>query len=162
LVAVPQSTQALWKGAYVWNDYDLSREEIRHHIASIQRQYAVDPERLVIGGHSMGGEVAIRLALSGEVQATGFVAIGPGGLMVDDPEQLTPLIEASAGSGLRGFFIWGDDDRLISAESIQRLIDRLNENDIPTDLEIVPGAGHDFVPDYEEALLRGLDFIILE
>ena len=41
LVAAPQSTQAIWRGAYVWDDRPTSESEIRKHYASLLENYAV-------------------------------------------------------------------------------------------------------------------------
>lgn len=162
LVAVPQSTQAVWKGAYVWDDLEVAEQEIQHHIELIHRQYAVDPIRTVLAGHSMGGEVAIWLSLSGAVETAGFIAVGPGGPMMDDLDSWEPLIARGELRGLRGYFITGEQDESISHQNIQVLINRLNEGGIPCNLEIIPEARHEFIPEYEEALLRGLDFVIQE
>jgi pimeloyl-ACP methyl ester carboxylesterase len=162
LVAVPQSSQAVWKNAYVWDDLEVTEQQIQRHIELIYRQYSVDPLRTVLAGHSMGGEVAIWLALTGSVETNGFIAVGPGGPMMDDLDRWTPLIAGGELRGLRGYFITGEQDDSILLENIQALIERLNTNGIPSELEIIPQAGHGFIPEYEEALLRGLDFVIEE
>jgi predicted esterase len=162
LVAVPQSSQAVWKGAYVWDDLEVAEQQIQRHIESIHRQYAVDPLRTVLAGHSMGGEVAIWLALTGSIDSAGFIGVGPGGPMLDDLDRWTPLIAGGELRGLRGYFITGEQDDSILLENIQALIERLNSGGIPSELEIIPQAGHSFIPEYEDALLRGLDFVIEE
>jgi pimeloyl-ACP methyl ester carboxylesterase len=159
LVAVPQSTQAMWKDSYVWNDLEAAREEIQRHMASLVRQYSVDPAFMLAAGHSMGGEVAMWLSLTGAIPTNGFVAIGPGGPLMEEPGSWQPIIDGSAGRDLRGYVIIGEKDDLILRENLELLVDRLSEGGIPCDLEIVPDAGHDFMVGYESALLRGLDYV---
>ncbi len=139
LVAAPQSTQAMWKGAFIWDDLDISREEILHHLQTVVNSYSIDPGRIVLGGHSMGGEVAIWLALSGAVPAAGFIALGPGGPMMDNPDLWLPYIEAASsridadritinstiftGKPLKGYLVYGMQDHTIQPPYIHRLAD---------------------------------------
>lgn len=160
LVAIPQSSQSVWKGAYVWDDLEVTRNEIQRHVAALQRQYAVDLARTVLAGHSMGGEAAAWLALTSAVQSAGFVLLAPGGPLTDEPESWAPLIAAAQAHGLRGYVIAGDQDDQISLGDIEAFVDLLNNGGVPCDLEILPAASHDFSPDYEAALLRGLDFVL--
>lgn len=159
LVAVPQSSQAVWKEAYVWDDLEVARSEVSRHIEALNRQYSIDPDQVVIAGHSMGGEVAIWLALTGAVQARGFIAIAPGGPFMDDLGSWVPFIEQASGRGLSGYFIFGAEDKTILQDNIQTFIDMLTEAGIPCNLEVFPHARHDFVPEFAGALLRGLGFI---
>jgi predicted esterase len=175
LVAAPQSTQAAWKDAYIWDNLDITRDEILHHTQTVINGYSIDPSRIVLGGHSMGGEVAIWLALSGAIPAAGFLAFGPGGPMMDHPDQWQPYIEAAASratsrhSGstrmdegdtlLRGYLIYGEEDRSIQPQNIQLLADALEASGLPCQVESVPGVGHDFDPKFETALMRALSFI---
>jgi pimeloyl-ACP methyl ester carboxylesterase len=152
----------MWKGAYVWNDMETARQEIQHYAESIRRKYAVHPDQVVLGGHSMGGEVAIWLALTGAVEATGFIVIGPGGPLTDEPDSWGPVIEQARGRSLRGYVIVGEQDDLIAREEILALVDRLNEAGLSTEVEIIPGARHDFVSEYEAPLLRGLEYLTEE
>ena len=103
LVAAPQSRQAVWKDSYVWDDLEASREEILQHYQAVLNGYRIDPRRTVIAGHSMGGEVAIWLALSGAIPAAGFLAFGPGGPMMDNPDQWLPFIESATGRPAAGY-----------------------------------------------------------
>jgi pimeloyl-ACP methyl ester carboxylesterase len=150
----------MWKDAYVWNDLEVSKEEIQGHIASLERQYSVDPARVIASGHSMGGEVAMWLSLTGAIHTNGFVVIGPGGPFTDEPGSWQSFIEEARGRDLRGYVIVGDQENLILRVNLELLVDRLNQGGIPTDIEIVPGAGHVFTHDYEGALLRGLDYVL--
>lgn len=159
ITAAPQSSQAMWKGAYVWDDHNLAANDIQRHFAALTRQYAIDEQRLILAGHSLGGETAIWLALSGEIPVQGFIAFGPAGQLTEDPQAWQELFQIAAQRGLRGYIIFGEEDESIPQENIRLLVDLLNEAGIPTDLEAVPLAGHDYDPTYEDSLLRALEFI---
>ncbi len=160
LVAALQSSQALWKGAYVWDDRDLTERDVKHAYANLEENYAVDSRRLILGGHSLGGEMAIWLAIKGAVPAAGFLAIGPGGPWIDNLEQWQPLLREHTPTSLRGYIIAGEQDLSIPHENIETLVEWLNRAGISCELEIVPGLEHDHTPEYDPAVQRGLNFIM--
>jgi len=159
LVAIPQSTQAMWKGAYVWDDREIAEQELLRHFRSLTEQYSVDLKRVVIAGHSMGGELAVWLAIKGVLPAAGFIAIGPGGPLMDDVENWTALLKENASQKLRGYLILGDEDNTIFPDHAYSLAKILNRAGIPTEIEEIPGVGQDFAQEYADGLLRGLNFI---
>lgn len=159
LVALPQSTQAMWKDAYMWDDLETSRDQVIKQVNTLHQQYALHPGNTVLAGHSMGGEVAMWLALSAALPALGFIAIGPGGPMLDDPQSWLPLID-KAPRPLRGYIAYGERDTSISPASIHSLANWLDEAGIPCEVETISDAGHDFQPEFADAVLRGLEYIL--
>ena len=159
ITAAPQSTQAIWKGAYVWDDRSVVVEDMQRHYASLTNQYAIDPQQVILAGHSLGGETALWLAITGQVPVQGFIAFGPAGPIVDKPDEWHDLFYQAAQQGLRGYIIFGEEDESIPQENIRLLADYLNEAGIPTGLESVPHAGHDYDPAYADCLLRALEFV---
>lgn len=159
LVALPESTQMMWKGAHIWTEPEAARAEVLGHLAALREQASFDPARIVLGGHSMGGEIAIWLALTGALDARGFVVIGPGGPLCDEPENWKPIIAGNADRDLRGYFIAGGSDPLILPDRLRILLALLAESGLACALEEVPGAAHDPHPAYEAALRRGLAFV---
>ncbi len=165
LVAVPQSSQAMWKGSYIWDDLEITEREIKIHFQSIFERYSIENERVILAGHSMGGEVAIWLALTGAVPAQGFIALGPAGPKLDQPDTWLPEIAtarahlAHPGNPLRGYFVIGENDTSIPLPGIQDLARMLLQSGIECEIETLSEIGHEFSPEYEEALLRGIDYI---
>jgi predicted esterase len=159
LLALPQSSQVRSPDGYAWNDRDWAVREIEEHYAALCEQYAVDPERVVVAGFSLGGELAIWLAMSGTIEARGFIAVGPGGPYMREPDKWGPLIEESQGRGLRGYLVVGEQD-ISCYEGIQALAALLKARDVPCELEVHPNLGHDFPPEFEQSLTRALEFIL--
>ena len=162
LVAIPQSTQAMWKGAYVWDDRSVSEQEILRHYNSLLSKYAIDQTQVIIAGHSMGGETAIWMAIKGIIPVQGFIAIGPGGPLMDDVQNWTAVLSENRNRELRGYIIVGQEDRTIQQENVHILADILTSDGIPTELEEIPDVDHDFSEEYAESLLRGINFITAE
>lgn len=159
LVAIPQSTQAIWKGAYVWDDREKTAEQLDRQLQILRKQYSLDPDRVVIAGHSMGGEMAIWLAVAGLLPVEGFIALGPGGPLIDEVENWTEILNNRRRQELRGYLILGDEDTTIPQENVVLLGEILNQAGIPTGVEEIMAAGHDFAEEYRDALLRGLNYI---
>jgi len=159
LVALPQSSQVSGPDAYVWDDRERTKREIQEHYATLTDSYAVDKERVILGGFSKGGELAIWLVLNGTVEACGFVVVGPGGPFIRQPDKWAPLIKAGCERGLRGYFVVGELDAFC-LEGSKALASMLKSRGIPCEVEVHPNLGHDFPPDFERSLARGLEFLL--
>jgi dienelactone hydrolase len=150
LLALPQSSQVGRSDGYIWNDQDWAVREIQEHYAALCEQYAVDPERVVVAGFSRGGELA---------ETRGFIAVGPGGPYMSEPDNWVPLIEASQARGLRGYLVVGEQD-IFCYEGTQALAALLRSRGVPCELEIHPNLGHDFPPEFQQSLARALEFVL--
>lgn len=167
LVAAPESAQAMWRGAYIWDDLEITRMQIQRHFQSLQENYAIDEELVLLAGHSMGAEAALWLALTGAIPACGVLLVGPGGPLTSEPDAWIEFIQQylqaneDSDNHLRAAFVLGEMDQTIPHREIGRLISLLEENGIETRLEIVAGAGHDFQEAYLPAIQHALEFIRL-
>jgi predicted esterase len=159
LVALPQSSQVGGIDSYVWNDQARAEREIREHDAALRGRYAIDRAKTLIAGFSMGASTAIWLVLSGAVEARGFIAVGPGGPFMTQPDLWKPLAESSPGRNRRGYIIVGDQD-IWSFEGSQALVKSLSDSGVPCELEIHAGLGHAFPPDFQKSLERALKFLL--
>jgi predicted esterase len=159
LVGVPQSTQAMWSGAYVWEDIAQAQQEIAGHIRDLHETYSVNTDRIILAGHGQGGEVAAWLPSSGGLDVRGFIAIAPTGNLIATPDRWFHSLQASEPKGLRGVLITGDNGMPYLPE-LKRLADILNAFDVPTNLHIIEGKGTDYDPAYHEAVRLAIDFIL--
>ena len=158
ITAAPLSSQAMWKGAYIWTDHEVAAQDIQRHYAALASKYAIDEKRVILAGHSSSGETAMWLALSGKIPTQGFIAFGPSGPIIEEPEMVLDIFQHAAERGMRGYIIFGEEDENIHQENIRNLVDLLNATGIPTELESIPHAGHDFDPVYNDSLQRALAF----
>jgi len=159
LLALPQSSRAMWAGAYSWNDHESAAAEIEPLYAKLISQYALDPGRTILAGFSMGAEVALWLALTRRIPARGFILLGPGGPFMDQIERWAPLIRDARDSGLRGAVITGLADTSIIHDNVRALVTALNAAGIPTHHEEHIDLAHDYPPNFEERLLHALEFV---
>ena len=159
LVVAPQSTQAMWKNAYRWDDRSETERQILEQYATIETGYAVDHQRLVIAGHGAGGDAAIWLALGGKLPLRGFIAFGPDGPFLEELSQAADLIVSNPNPDLRGVIIIGEEDENAPMTKIRILVKGLEKLGIDCMVEIVPEAGRDFTPEYNEVLLSALAYL---
>ena len=160
LVAIPQSNQALWAGAYTWADHETTKNQMDEHYLRIQTQYSIDTSQLIWGGFSMGAEMALTLVLNNDFPARGFVLLGPGGPKMDALDEWQPFIDRAAGRNLRGVIWMGEDDLTIPQNNVRKLVDRLNAAGVTTRLEVFPGLKHDYPDNFEVVAAEALDFIL--
>jgi predicted esterase len=125
---------------YVWNDQARAEREIREHDAALRARYTIDRAKTIVAGFSMGATTAIWLALSGAVEARGFIAVGPGGPLMTQPDLLRALAESSQGRNRRGYIVVGDQDTW-SFEGSKALAKSLTDSGVPCELEIHAGLG---------------------
>lgn len=159
LLALPQSSSAMWAGAYAWTEHESAADEIETHIAKLTDQYSLDSSRTILAGFSMGAEIALWLALTGRVPAQGFILLGPGGPFMDDIDKWAPLIRESQDSDLRGAIITGLADVSIPHDNIRALVSGLNAAGIPTEHEEHIDLAHEYPQNFAERLRHALAFI---
>jgi predicted esterase len=160
LLAAAQSSQIISTNMFVWDNHETALGEVKEHYERLCSDYPVDTEKVIVAGFSMGGDTALRAVLSGTIEARGFILLGPGGPTIDAPEGYLPSIEAGKERILRGYIIVGDADAIIGPEPLQSLSTSLNEHGIPCQLEIIPGLGHDYPPDFKPVIERALQFVL--
>jgi pimeloyl-ACP methyl ester carboxylesterase len=159
LVALPQSDYVLWTDGYSWPDHDSGIKMVKERYTKLEEEYSLDTERSVIGGFSMGAEVALSMALNGEIEAYGFVLLGLAGPNTTDPDLWSPFINRGKGRNLRGVILQGVEDHTAPMENVELVTDRLNQAGIETKLVQVPGAAHVFPDKFEQLLNEAFDFI---
>lgn len=159
LLAACQSSQIGGTDRYGWFDPDLAAREIEGHYATLRARYAIDADRVILAGFSMGGELALRLALSRAIPACGFIMLGPGGPMIETPDAWIPLMGGGANHRMHGYVLLGEEDANIPQDAARALVDLLNAHAIPCQIETLPDLGHGYPRDIAPSLGRALAFI---
>jgi predicted esterase len=152
LVLSPQSRQALFEGSYCWDDSEQGLNDILFHVEQVMQSHKIDRGRIIIAGFSQGSGMGIYTALSGKVDARGFIGIGTW--------WQNPADFAGKGTAVRGYFVTGEKDQTLDrAREIQNV---LKQNNVPFIEEVHPDLGHDFPADFERAFDQAIDFIFKE
>jgi len=157
--AIPQSDQIIFKDSFVWDDLEKSFEYVKSRYEALAKDVPFDTTRVVLGGHSMGGLIAIEMALRGLIPVRGFVVNGPAVPFLEEPEELEKLLLLAHERELRAYFILGEQDGAINVPEIKDLAEKMKAKGIPCEVEMVPNATHDHTSAYDAALRRGLAFV---
>lgn len=154
MLALPQSSQLASPLSFVWDDREKALNEIVAHVNALVKEYAIDPNRIVIAGFSQGAARAIELVMSQKVKSHGFIAVVPGPLDLVELEGW-----AASGEG-RGVLISGGKDPRY--EMFVQIKEMFTKHNIPLMFENYPEMGHQIPNDFEPILQKGLEFILQE
>jgi predicted esterase len=158
-LAAVQSGQMGGKGWHIWDDQDVAMREVASEYEKLRQRADLDHKRVIVAGFSLGGETALRIALSGVVPVKGFVLLGPGGPTMDEAQGWQPLIEQAQGRNLRGYIFMGENEDPQAHEGARATVKMLNEGGIPCELATVPGIGHVYPDDFGPSLRGALSFV---
>jgi hypothetical protein len=104
IVTVLQSSRAIWKNSYLWSDFPQALAQLQENFDNLQSHYHLDNQRIIIAGQGSSAEIAIKLVLTGEIKAMGFIAIDPLNLEIQDLKEWTKDSIAGMPYGIRAVF----------------------------------------------------------
>jgi len=155
VLAVPQSSEiATTPGFFLWNDRERAMKDLETHLATLRSRLSLDPNRLVLGGFSMGARLALELGLSGRFPTKRVLAIAT---WLPDFESLAALFEPSAMQNARVHVVVGRHDTSGYDGSV-KLVEHLRTLGASAVVEIHDG-GHDEPRDMPATLRRALTFL---
>ena len=151
ILAVPQGMQPVGNG-FGWGSVDEADAILQRVLSEVDRQYAVDPDHVVLTGFSQGGFIALALGLRYPGRFVGVIPMaGPYIPEIDAP----PL--ARAGDP-RYYFIVGSRDR---AASDMRLATKDYEAaGYDVRLRVIPSTGHSFPRDSDREFTSALRWVL--
>jgi predicted esterase len=128
----------------------------------------LDSERLVLGGFSQGGALAVYSALKRLIPCRGFVAVAPSDWVRPEEKRATErkqlsepfasFVKASDCRGLRGVIIVGDKDPFFS--KVQQLYTLMVGRGLDGKLIIEAGLGHEYPVGFDLKLKEAVDFVL--
>jgi len=152
VVAYVESSEKAPGGGFTWSqNIAQARDQIRACYWNLCMGYSIDTTRVVVGGFSAGGAMAIDLFLTRTVPAKAFICGCPGKPLSFSRE----AAEAAARREGRGVIIAGEDD--FFREDQLEMLGVFEEEGLPCEYMVVPGVGHEFPPDFPDLLDTALD-----
>ena len=130
-----QSPLAIWKDSYLWSDFPQALAQLQENFDNLQSQYHLDNQRIVIAGQGSSAEIAIKLILSGEIRAMGFIAVDPLNLEIQDLKEWTRDSIAGMPYELRAVFYLSENYYSDKWEYFKRVQEFFNEAGILCHIE---------------------------
>ena len=158
LVFHPVARRLAGYGLHWWDTHEDSRETIEVQAEENLKGFPIDPDRVVLGGFSKGGEVAMVLALLGWRGAKGFITVGAGGYYHMEPERWGALL-ASPPDGLHGVAMYSPYD-LGRSGGVNQTLPMMRAAGIEIREEVYPAEGHVFPEDFEQRFEEAVEFIL--
>lgn len=153
VVIVPRSTQVYGMRIGSWDDADRAEADVARAVETARGMAALDGVPLIVAGFSQGAALAIVLAARASLPGgIGFVAVAP------SAGWARALIAADAPiPAMRGCVLAGDLDP--RREDVEALALSLNERGAEVRVEILPGLGHEYPPDFADRLAEMVDWV---
>lgn len=144
LVAALQSTQLSGMSGFHWSDEDRARRDVQQHLRDLSALYALNLERLVLGGFSNGGRAALTLALTGAIPAAQVISIGAS--LRDETLAAIDWLSVNPSDLPRVLFLAGERDKPVLPRIAQQAV-IFERSGVDVTIQIVPDLGHDIPPD---------------
>ena len=157
LLGAPTSTQIIGPQEAIWDEREPGINQVQTHLAELSHRYSVDPEHVVLGGYSMGGGLAVLMALQQTIKTRGFVVLAPY-LTAEELETLPTLLANLQPSSLRGSILVGEQD-VYSLEPSRKIVELMRTHGFSCELEIHPDMDHFYPPSFPTFLSQGLIFV---
>ncbi len=160
IVAALQSSQAVNTDGYAWDERDKAMAEVQAHMQALCAEYPVDGARIVVGGFSQGGGLALLLVQQGRLPAAGFIAVAPWLPDIDELLATPAQPEASAARvPARGVLVLGGKDHNEN-NMFEKLETLLQQHALPYRRVDYPELGHEYPPDFEQVRDEALGYIL--
>jgi predicted esterase len=156
ILALPQSSQIQVSDGYVWDDVEKGANELKLHYENILEKNNIDVDKVIIGGFSAGGRVALNSILNDKISVKGFIFVGPWLPEIDEWEELLNKLKEK---GVKGYVICGDKDE-DCFECTQKFVSLLEEKNIAHIFKSVKDMDHDYPENFEEILKDAVEYII--
>jgi predicted esterase len=155
IVAYIQSYLHYGMKSYGWRRNDpRAREDIQSLFAQIVEENPVDLNRVVIGGLSAGGGVAIDVSLNGVVPTAGFIGVCP-----NKPDEFDRMkVRAARERGVKGVIVSGKGDFYLPLQ--KEMVKTFKKEHFPHEFFVIKDLGHSLPEKFPHFIDRALDYIL--
>lgn len=157
ILAFFQSSRLSGTDRFVWSE---NKEQSKKDVVQLYKQlcdeYAIDESRIIIGGFSSGGALAMDAALQNLIPAKGFIAVCPAGIDTYE-EDFRSLMEAGD-RNVSGYILCGEKD-VFALDEQKQVAGLFDEAGFRYRMIVIPGMGHSYPDDLDERIRDALHFI---
>jgi len=113
---------------------ELSQQDVLNVLELVQKEFKIDPDRIYLMGHSMGGAGTVHLAATYPQLWAAIAALAPA--LDDKTERLERLRHLPA------MFVMGDRDRLVPVASVRRWVEAMRKLEMDHRYVEIEGGDH--------------------
>lgn len=145
-----------WYGSRSTPDPDdgiFSEQDVMEVLRLVRSEFNVDPDRIYLWGHSMGGAGTYHIASKNPALFAGLAVVAPA------PEPDAPTDPLESIRHLPILVLQGDQDELVDVSLTRRWVARMRALGMQHVYVEIPGADHtDFIAQDRENMQRVIDF----
>lgn len=113
---------------------ELSQQDVMNVLELVQKEFRIDPDRIYLMGHSMGGAGTVHLAATYPQLWAAIAALAPA--LDDKTERLERM------KHLPAMFVMGDRDRLVPVATVRRWVEAMGKLEMDHRYVEIEGGDH--------------------
>lgn len=152
MLALPQSSQIADGATYIWTDLERSAAEVKAHYQTLLES-GIQEDRVIIGGFSMGGQLALYMAVNRIIPVNGVLMVAAG-----LPSDFETYDFSSLSPDVSFYIIVGELEANLVTLTHQ-LTERLMANGNRVCVDQRPNLGHEYPADFAETVQKAIAFI---
>ena len=117
-----------------------SEEDVLNVLAMMRKEFNVDPKRIYLTGHSMGGAGTLFLASKHAKLWAAVAPVAPASFMMN--QNRASLLQAIKDAGLPILFVQGDADTVVPVANTRMWVDTAKELGLNYQYDELPGIDH--------------------
>jgi hypothetical protein len=153
VVACVQGSAILGSFLCSYQQSDIANIAVAYR--QVVQKYSIDTSRVILGGVSAGGAIAIGLVMRGHIPATGWLLAVP--VKPQSLDELQPKLDEIAKTGMRAAFLCGEHDDMIKIQKEMGVT--FDKHNIPNRFIVASGIGHEYSKDFPKEIDLSLEFI---
>jgi len=156
ILVVPQSSQLIEPDGYTWHNISLGLDELEQVYNSVVSEFNVDRNRVLMGGASIGGKLALEASLASQrFPIKGVVSVIPHGI---DVKKLAGKMEHLSIDNFRCCIITNSKDS--SYEACRELVNQFQKHGMSHLLVESEDQGHIIPLNFSHILSRIIPFLL--
>ncbi len=152
MLALPQSSQIADQATYIWTDLERGTAEVKAHYQTLLER-GIQENRVIIGGFSMGGQLALHVAVNRLIPVHGVLMVAAG-----LPSEVESFDLSKLPPDISFYIIVGElETNLVTLT--HQLAERLMANGNRVCVDQRPNLAHEYPADFADTVQKAIAFI---
>lgn len=148
ILVLAQSSYARSNYSFDWIDSSSSKNSLLKMHTKVLKNHYIDSTKIIVGGFSNGGRMAIDVFINKIIPTLGFIAFNPSNI----------TITSNTINKGKGAIITGETDYMLAKQIT--MVNTLYDLSFPLRLVVLPDHGHDYPETFAQELNKSIGFIL--